>query len=128
MNPMATITTHHTHRAPVSTMPRISEAGPTTVYAINDRGTVHQRCIRCNTWHPIWSATGDTKIRIGKIVRGPNPHFGKPMANGEPDTREMLMFPKTKVGHGCGACAEEYNALVVKYRTAREPFIKVDKL
>ena len=126
---MATNTTHHpTNRGHVSAMPRITEADATTVYATDARGSVCQRCIRCKTWHPIWSASGDTKIRIGKIVRAPNPHFGKPMANGVPDTREMLMFPKTKVGHGCGACADEYNALAIRYAKAREPFIKVDVL
>lgn len=109
-------------------MPRIQDAVATTVYALNERGTVCQRCIRCKEWGPTWSPDGDTKIRIGHLVRMHNPRLGQMMANGQRDERPLLVFPKTKVGHGCPTCREEYQAKMREYRTAREPYIEVKEM
>lgn len=109
-------------------MPRITEATETTVYATDTRGTVCQRCIRCGEWGPTWSAEGDTKIRIGKLVRMHNLRLGQVMANGDRDQRTLLTFPKTRVGHGCPTCRDEYQTLMRRYRTAREPYIEVKEL
>jgi hypothetical protein len=109
-------------------MPRISEATPTTQYATDARGTVCQRCIRCSEWGPVWSPEGDTKIRIGSLIRMRNPRLGQTMANGMRDERKVLMFPKTKVGHGCADCREDYRVVCTTYRTAREPFIEVKEM
>ena len=110
------------------TMPRIEDATPTTVYATNARGTVCERCIRCGNWAPSWSPDGDTKIRIGRLIRMHNPRLGQMMANGQRDDRTLLVFPKTKVGHGCEPCRNEYQAKVRQYRNAREPYIEVKEL
>lgn len=120
-------TTPTGHKPPVQAMPRITEATPTTVYATNERGTVCHRCIRCKTWTPIWSPE-NSKIRIGLMIRMHNPRLGMKMANNQIDERTMLMFPKVKVGDGCPACVEEFNAVVLSRPSAREPFIKVDTL
>lgn len=109
-------------------MPRISEAITTTVYATDEAGRVCQRCIRCGGWAPIWNPHGDTKIRIGRMTRTENPRLGQRMANGDIDTREWLVFPKCRVGHGCPACAAEFTTMKVKNPTAREPFIPVKTL
>lgn len=115
--------THDTRGHMASVMPRISEATATTVYAVDARNTVCERCIRCGTWAPIWNPHGDNKIRIGSMVRMHNPNLGRKMANGAPDERAMLMFPKTKTGHGCPACVEAFTAVMIARPSAREPFL-----